>query len=86
MNETDPLAAALSEVATPPLDQNFAARVRARAFAELAPAPSQAGLPVRLRVAVSGALVPALLVSAAVTRTAQTIQVAAKIYGHRGGG
>jgi len=75
--EEDILLSALDES---PLDAGFAARVQTLARCELVPAPS--GRPVvRVRMAMSGALVPALLISAAVVRTVETAKVVAEIYG-----
>ncbi len=85
MSDNDPIAAALSALPSLPLDPDVASRVRGLARAELAPASSGDTVPARLRLAVSGAIVPALLLSAAVTRTTETVQVAAKIYGHHDG-
>jgi len=79
MKHDDPLAAALMALATPPLDAVLAAKVRALAVAELAPSSDVAAAP--LRQLVSRTLVPALLASAAVGRTAETVRVGKELFG-----
>ena len=65
---------------TPPLDPRFAARVGARARAELR-APARAALDwTHFRRIVAGGLVPALLTLAAVAQTADAAGTVAKIY------
>ena len=81
MNDRDPLAEALAALEAPPLDPHFAARVGARAKAELrAPRRASLDLP-RLRLAVAGGLVPALLMLAAVVGTADAASTLFQIYG-----
>ena len=64
---------------TPGLEGGFSDRVRKRALAELAPAASEATAP--LSRTVTGLLVPALLMSAAVVRTTETVRVTKTIFG-----
>ena len=81
MTDRDPLVEALSILEVPPLVPGFAARVGARARAELC-IPLRSEPPMtRLRLAVSAGLVPAMLTLAAVVETAGTASIAAKIYG-----
>jgi len=81
MNDRDPLAEALRALEAPPLDPHFAARVGARAKAELR-APPRASLAVsRLRLAVASGLVPALLMLAAIVETADAASTVVQIYG-----
>lgn len=76
----DPLDEALDAMATPALDATFAGRVLALARGEL---PAQQGATAaRLGPALRGALVPALLASAAVVRTASTVEASIVIYHH----
>jgi hypothetical protein len=83
MNDRDPLADALAALDTLPLDPRFAARVGARAKAELR-APPHAALDLnRLRLAARAGLVPALLTLAAVVGTADAASTIVTIYGHR---
>ena len=70
---------ALTALPAPALDSTFAARVLARARAELA-VPAKRSTALDLRLALRGALVPALLSVAAVGRTALTVEAAATIY------
>jgi hypothetical protein len=80
MNDRDPLAEALATLKAPTLDAKFVARVSARANAELR-APARVTPSVtRLRMAVAGGLVPALLTMAAVLATADAASTVAKIY------
>jgi hypothetical protein len=78
--EEEALALFHADDGAPPLDPRFAARVQALARAALAPAAGGKGAPARVRMALSGALVPALLMSAAVVRTTHTVEVMTKIY------
>lgn len=79
MTISDPLAEVLAALETPPLDTHFAARVGARAKAELR-APARALDVTRLRVAVAGGLVPALLTLAAIVGTADIASTVVTIY------
>ena len=80
MNDRDPITEALTSLKSPPLDPSFAARVGARARAELR-APARAALDLtHLRRVVAGGLVPALLTLAAVAQTADAASTVAKIY------
>jgi hypothetical protein len=90
MTFRDPLAEAVTSLDARPLDARFAARVAARAKAELrAPAPSASAMGrssanvgfAHPRRALSAALVPALLSLVAVVETAATASTIAKIYG-----
>ena len=63
----------------PELDDAFAARVLRLARGELAPGPQSAGLPIGL--ALRGAVVPLLLLSAAGCRTGLTVKAVASVYG-----
>jgi hypothetical protein len=81
MNDRDPLAKALAELDAPPLDFGFAARVGARAKAELRASPRAALDVPRLRRAVAAGLVPALLTLAAVAQTANLASTMVQIYG-----
>ena len=77
----DPHFETLAELAAPALDENFAARVAMRARGELAPPMPEATLRIRLRFSLNGTLVPALLMSAVLSLTAETAQIVAKVYG-----
>ena len=74
-----PLDAGLAALPCPPLPPALSDRVARLAHAHLAPPPEQAApaLGFRLREA----LVPALLMSAAVVRTADTVHVARQVFG-----
>jgi hypothetical protein len=78
MSVEDDLLASLLEMETPAIDPAFADKVRRTARAELVPAAAGEVLPVRLLL--SGAVVPALLVSAAVVHGAEWTGTAAKIF------
>ena len=78
-HDDDPLADALARLPAPPLDPEWAARVGRVAHLELAPAPGEQRL--GWRFTLSGALVPALLMSAAVIRTADSIRIAGQAFG-----
>jgi hypothetical protein len=79
IREHDPLAASFAALRTTTLDAALAARVQARARAELAPerptSPSA-----RLSVLVAAAVVPALLLSAAAVQLLDTAHIASAIY------
>ena len=79
---TDELLAALDALPTEELPAELEKRVHALARSELAPVESRSAVP--LRLALSGALVPSLLVSAAAVHTAETVQVASSIYAAEG--
>jgi hypothetical protein len=83
MNDRDPLVKALAELEVPPLDLGFAARVGARAKAELRASPRVLLDVPRLRRAVAAGLVPALLTLAAVLQTANLASTMVQIYGKR---
>lgn len=78
MTGDDDLLASLADLETPALDPAFADRVRRLAHAELPSATTGETLPLRLLL--SGAVVPTLLVSAGVVRSAETTEAAAKIF------
>ncbi len=78
MNDED-LDRALAVLPAPELNPAFATRVLALARSEL-PTPAKQPTPLHLRLALRGALVPALLSLAAVGRTALTVEAAATIY------
>jgi hypothetical protein len=80
MSGPDELIAAALDGADAPLDPAFAKRVHAIAKAELIPPRSIADPLGQLRLALSGALVPALLVSAACARVVQTVEVAKTVF------
>ena len=63
----------------PALDPTFSYRVHKLARAQLAPAASEVSAP--LARTLSGLLVPAMLMSAAVVRTTQTVSAAEEIFG-----
>ena len=81
MKDRDPLADALTALEAPPLDPHFAARVGARAKAELRAPPRASPDVTRLRLAVAGGLVPTLLVLAALVGTADAASTIVQIYG-----
>jgi len=81
MNERDPLVKALAELEAPPLDLGFAARVGARAKAELRASPRASPHVPHLRLTVAAGLVPALLTLAAVLQTANLASTMVQIYG-----
>ena len=62
----------------PPLDAAFSDRVRKLAMAHLAPVTDEATA--SLSRSVSGLLVPALLMSAAVVRTTETVRATQEIF------
>jgi hypothetical protein len=72
--------AAIAELPAPALDERFSARVLAMAKRELATAEPQRAA-TRLRLAVQGALVPALLTSAAGCRTVLTAETVERAFG-----
>ncbi|MCC6521410.1 MAG: hypothetical protein IT373_01990 [Polyangiaceae bacterium] len=78
MND-DELFLALSD-GVPELAPALAQRVRRLAHATLRPAPGT-GTGLTLPAALRGAVVPALLASAAVVRTAQTVETARVLFG-----
>jgi hypothetical protein len=79
IRDDDPLAASFAALRRTALDPALAARVRARARAELAPerpaAPSA-----RLYAAVVASLVPAMLFAAAAAQFFETVHIASEIY------
>jgi len=81
MNDRDPLAKTLATLEAPPLDLRFAARVGARAKAELRASPRASPHVLRLRLAVTAGLVPALLTLAAVLQTANAASTMVQVYG-----
>jgi hypothetical protein len=78
MIKADELDALLEGLATPELAPDVAARVHSIARAEFIPPPEGGSLPVRL--VLSSALVPTLLVTAAVGRTLETVHVASTLF------
>ena len=78
MSDQD-LDQALAALPSPALDSAFSARVLVVARAELS-LPVKPAASLDLRLALRGALVPALLSVAAVGRTAMTVEAAATIY------
>jgi hypothetical protein len=81
-NSQDPLLEMLTELSAPGLDEDFAAHVAKRARGELAPPLPQATRGIRLRLGLNGTLVPALLMSAVLSFTAETAQIVTKVYGN----
>jgi hypothetical protein len=81
MNERDPLAETLAALVAVPLDPPFAAKVGARAKAELRGPPRAAFEMASVRAAAARGLVPALLALAAVVGTADAASTVVKIYG-----
>jgi hypothetical protein len=78
MTMDDDLLATLVALDTPSLDSEVADRTLRMAHLELPKAGNAAGVPLRLLV--SGALVPVLLVSAGAVRSAETLETAATIF------
>jgi hypothetical protein len=81
MTDRDPLADALTLLASRPLDLGLASRVGARARAELHGPPKSTPGVAPLRWALGAGLVPALLTLAAVVETVETASTVAWIYG-----
>ena len=79
IREHDPLAASFAALRTTTLDAALAARVQARARAELAP-ERRASPSARLSAFVVAAVVPALLLSAAAAQLVDTAHIASAIY------
>lgn len=79
--EDDPFAEAFARLRRAPLDDAFAARVQARARAELVPA-RRAATSGGMRLALAS-VVPALLLSAALYHALETVELAATIYARR---
>jgi hypothetical protein len=75
----DQVAAEIDDLPVPELEEGFSARVLAMARAELAPAerPTAAA---RVRLAVRGALIPALLTSAAGCRAVLTVETVEEVF------
>jgi hypothetical protein len=73
-----PLLAGLTALPCPPLPPEFSERVARLAHAHLEPPPEQA--PPALGFRLREALVPALLMSAAVVRSADTVDVARQLF------
>jgi hypothetical protein len=84
MSRPDDLLAAALRESEVPLETGFSSRVHAIARAELAPDETAVAPLAQLRMAMAGAVVPALLVSAAVTRVAQTVSVAETVFASEG--
>jgi hypothetical protein len=82
MSIEDDLLSSLAELESPEIDPEFAARVRRLAQAELARATTGETLP--LRLILSGAVVPSLLVSAAAVHSAESTGTAARIFSDGG--
>jgi hypothetical protein len=80
--QRDPLAEALDQLPLPALDGATAERVRAQAAAHLASAVPPRAV-ARLRLALAGAAVPALLASAATDQAAQTVTAANEVFKKR---
>jgi hypothetical protein len=79
-NEEESALVLLAKMEAPPLDASVAARVRAIARAELVSLDAEVRTSARVIAGLRGALVPALLASATIARTAQTVEVARAIY------
>jgi hypothetical protein len=75
-----PLEAGLAALPCPPLPADLSQRVGRLAQAHLAPPPEQRAPAMGLRL--REALVPALLMSAAIVRAADTVEVAQQVFGH----
>jgi hypothetical protein len=73
------LEAGLSALPCPPLPTELSVRVGKLAHAHLAPPPQQPAPELRFRL--REALVPALLMSAAIVRAADTMHVAQQVFG-----
>ena len=82
-NDDDLLTSLLDDLPGPSLPPALATRVLAIARTELAPAPAEVRAGARFRLAVTGAVIPALLASATVVRTTETVEVAAKVFAGR---
>jgi len=78
MTAEELLLASLAELETPALDPAFAARVQKIARAELSRATAGEALPLRLLL--SGAVVPVLLLTSAAVDGAVSVETAAKIF------